>query len=130
MKIVHQVNLFHISLFLLTLYSPIIYSGVADTKHNLSVSGTGTIKAASEQQICIFCHTPHNATPIQPLWNRASSGSVYIPYSSTTVNASPGQPTGASMLCLSCHDGTIALGNVISKSSPIAMAGGITTMPT
>src|SRR5207253_719240 len=32
-------------------------------------------------------------------------------------------------LCLSCHDGTIALGNVLSRTSPIPMAGGITTMP-
>jgi DNA-binding MarR family transcriptional regulator len=40
------------------------------TKHNLSVSGPGPIKSTNEQQVCIFCHTPHNASPIQPLWNR------------------------------------------------------------
>ena len=129
MKIAGRFNLFQISLLLLTLYSSSLHSGVAATKHHLSVSGTGTIKASSEQQICVFCHTPHNAAPLQPLWNHASSGSVYTPYSSTTVNASPGQPTGASMLCLSCHDGTIALGNVLSKTNPITMAGGVTTMP-
>ena len=32
-------------------------------------------------------------------------------------------------MCLSCHDGTIALGDVLSRSSPIPFAGGITTMP-
>lgn len=129
MKILDQINLLHITLFLLALYSPALYSGVSDTKHNLSVTGPGTIKADSEQQICIFCHTPHSAAPVPPLWNRASSGSVYTPYTSSTAIASPGQPTGASMLCLSCHDGTIALGSVLSRSTDITMAGGITTMP-
>ncbi len=111
------------------LYSHSSYSAIASTKHNLSVSGTGNIRAATEQEICIFCHTPHNAAPMQPLWNRASSGSIYTPYTSSTIIGAPGQPTGASMLCLSCHDGTIALGSVLSRASTINMAGGITTMP-
>ena len=113
----------------LVFYSAGLTSAVVDTKHNLSVTGTGSVKASSEQEICIFCHTPHNAAPMQPLWNHASSGSVYTPYSSSTIVGSPGQPTGSSMLCLSCHDGTVALGNVLSRSTPIDMAGGVTTMP-
>ena len=96
---------------------------VADTKHNLSISGPGTLKASSESQICIFCHTPHNASAAAPLWNRRDPGSTYIPYSSTTAVANPGQPTGASILCLSCHDGTIALGDVLSRETPILMSG-------
>jgi len=131
MKSLNQFSLVSVilGLGLILLYSPSLYAGVASTKHNLSVTGPGSIKASSEQEICIFCHTPHNAAPMQPLWNRESSGSVYTPYSSTTIVSSPGQPTGASMLCLSCHDGTVALGNVVSRSSAIDMAGGITTMP-
>jgi len=115
---------------ILLLHSPVLLAGIASSKHNLSVTGPGTIKATSEQQICIFCHTPHNAAPMPPLWNRASTGNVYTPYSSSTIIGSPGQPTGASMLCLSCHDGTVALGSVLSRSKPIDMAGGVTTMPT
>ncbi len=114
---------------LLSLLGASVYANIASTKHNLSVSGTGNIKASGEQEICIFCHTPHNAAPMSPLWNRASSGSVYTPYNSTTIISSPGQPTGASMLCLSCHDGTIALGSVLSRSTDIIMDGGVTTMP-
>lgn len=105
------------------------HAGVATTKHNLSVSGPGTVKAATEGQICVFCHAPHNAAPSAPLWNRRSPGSTYIPYTSSTTLSNPGQPTGASLLCLSCHDGTIALGDVLSRTSQIAMAGGVTTMP-
>ncbi|MDH5614659.1 MAG: hypothetical protein OEY35_06475, partial [Gammaproteobacteria bacterium] len=105
-------------------------ASIVNSKHNLSVTGSGSVKADQESQICIFCHTPHNASPIAPLWNRPSSGASYTPYSSSTAIASPGQPTGASILCLSCHDGTIALGDILSKDTPITMSGGITTMPT
>ena len=104
-------------------------AGVKDTKHNLSTSGAGNIKASQESEICIFCHTPHNSKPNSPLWNRSQPGQSYTPYSSSTVQASPGQPTGASLLCLSCHDGTIALGKVLSRQSNITMQGGVTTMP-
>lgn len=98
-------------------------SEVSTTKHNLSVSGPGTVKAGSETQICIFCHTPHNASPSAPLWNRRNPGGSYIPYASSTAKANAGQPTGASLTCLSCHDGTIALGDVLSRATPISMAG-------
>ena len=105
-------------------------AAITTTKHNLSVSGTGTVKATSETQICIFCHTPHSAAPSTPLWNKRSSGSVYTPYTSSTAIAAPGQPNGSSILCLSCHDGTIALGEILSSSTRITMSGGVTTMPT
>lgn len=104
-------------------------AGVAATKHNLSISGPGTIKAATEAEICIFCHTPHNTAPSGALWNRRSPGSTYSQYTSSTLKGSPGQPTGASLMCLSCHDGTIALGDVLTRATPIAMSGGVTTMP-
>ena len=102
---------------------------IAVSPHNLSVGGPGAVRAAGENQICIFCHTPHNATPVQPLWNRALPVSSYKVYASNSLKAQPGQPTGASKLCLSCHDGTIALGSVNSRQQPIMMAAGITTLP-
>ncbi len=102
---------------------------IKNTVHNLSVSGPGTIVAESETEICVFCHTPHNARPVAPLWNREDPGTIYTLYNSSTIEASPGQPDGSSILCLSCHDGTIALGSVISRPQDIAMSGGVTTMP-
>ncbi|HSV15481.1 MAG TPA: cytochrome c3 family protein [Tepidisphaeraceae bacterium] len=106
-----------------------ITTSIRNTPHNLSASGPGTVKSTNEQQICIFCHTPHNATPIQPLWNRALPASAYRVYASNTLQAKPGQPTGSSKLCLSCHDGTIAVGSVNSRNQQIQMVGGITTLP-
>lgn len=104
-------------------------ASVLNSPHNLSAGGPGSVRATGEQQVCIFCHTPHNASPVQPLWNRSMSVTPYIPYTSNSLQARPGQPTGTSKLCLSCHDGTIALGSVVSRGQPIPMAGGMTTLP-
>ena len=114
----------------MTSFVDVANAAVKDTKHNLSTSGPGNIKASQESEICIFCHTPHNSKPNSPLWNRSQTGLSYTPYSSSTAQASPGQPTGASILCLSCHDGTIALGKVLSRQTDISMQGGVTTIPT
>ena len=107
------------------------------TRHNLSAETPGTptrtgtvpsrsVSATSEKQVCVFCHTPHLAQPtnLAPLWNRTFSTSTYITYKSTSMDAlAPGmtgneiagtldQPGGSSKLCLSCHDGTLAVGTV------------------
>jgi predicted CXXCH cytochrome family protein len=84
-------------------------SNIAATKHNLTVSGPGPIRVAGQTEVCKFCHTPHAANPIAPLWNRYDPGAYYKTYESSTLVAKVGQPTGSSRLCLSCHDGTIAL---------------------
>jgi len=97
------------------------------SKHNLSVSGPGSVRASAESEICVFCHTPHFATGDGPLWNHQMSAAIYKPYSSSTLKATVGQPTGASRLCLSCHDGTVALGMVHSRRNGIPM--NTTTMP-
>ncbi|MDX2119294.1 MAG: cytochrome c3 family protein [Planctomycetota bacterium] len=102
---------------------------VINSPHDLSAGSTARIRAASEDQVCIFCHTPHNASPAAPLWNRLLSPAAYSIYTSRALNAKPGQPTGSSKLCLSCHDGTIALGSVLSRGTPIQMSGGVIAMP-
>ncbi len=117
-------------------------SKVSETKHNLSTSSAdGNTKSGTESQICVFCHTPHgaNTTNVSPLWNRATSGATYNAYSSESLDARfvlasnwLGQPLGSSKLCLSCHDGTIALGNVVNApgagaGSAISVAGSTTT---
>ncbi|MDD2309230.1 MAG: cytochrome c3 family protein [Desulfuromonadaceae bacterium] len=91
---------------------------IVDSMHNLSISGPGAVKATTQTEICIFCHTPHNARPDIPyLWNRLDPAGAYTPYASTTLKAAVGQPTGTSRLCLSCHDGTIAPGAVLSQTA-------------
>ena len=98
---------------------------ISNTKHNFSALGPATlptqqqrvVSATSEVQICVFCHTPHAANTAQtPLWNRALSSANYTTYSSSSLDSTNGaplqQPNGVSKLCLSCHDGTMAIGAV------------------
>lgn len=102
---------------------------IINTVHNLSVTGPGDVRATLESEICIFCHTPHNSLPSSPLWNKDDPGYTYTLYHSSTAEAATGQPDGASILCLSCHDGTTALGSVLSRSGDIGFDGGVTTIP-
>jgi len=90
-------------------------SGMAQTLHNLTPTGPGVEDVSREtvtSGLCVFCHTPHNALATRALWNRALPSVTYTLYQSSTLQASPGQPTGTSRLCLSCHDGILALGSV------------------
>ena len=62
--------------------------------------------------MCVACHTPHNANGAvtqAPLWNHRLTTTTFTVYTSSTMNSAPGQPDGISKLCLSCHDGTVAL---------------------
>jgi hypothetical protein len=103
-------------------------SDIRNTKHNFSATVLpdlpGAAKrdafAATETQICAFCHTPHAATPEPrtPLWNRKLSSASYTTYNSSSLDAVDlRQPGGKSKLCLSCHDGTLAIGavNVLNR---------------
>lgn len=92
---------------------------IVNTAHNLSTSGTGNVKAITETDICKFCHMPHIENPTAPMWNRDDPGVAYTLYNSSTLEALPGQPDGTSIMCLSCHDGTIALGNIKSQTANI-----------
>ncbi len=102
---------------------------IVNTAHNLSVTSSAAIKATNEAEICVFCHMPHNSSPRKPLWNREDPGMTYTPYSSSTIHSSPGQPDGSAVLCLSCHDGTIALGSAISRTDDIQFESGVTVVP-
>lgn len=111
----------------LLLLAPVSYagSGVANTRHNLSAGGPGQVRSAVESEVCVFCHSAHVESAEGPLWNRATDGSVgYRPYESGTMTNRPGQPDGSTRMCLSCHDGTVALGAVGNRDLPIAMRGG------
>ncbi|MEW6003550.1 MAG: hypothetical protein AB1638_13015 [Nitrospirota bacterium] len=110
------------------LSSTLAIAGIKETKHNLSASGLFSVRAVEETQICIFCHTPHNSYPAQPLWNHELSAvQTYRSYWSETLQSysqaeSEAWPIdGYSKLCLSCHDGTVAVGAVYSRFEDILM---------
>ncbi|HET8540031.1 MAG TPA: cytochrome c3 family protein [Anaeromyxobacter sp.] len=110
---------------------------VRGTKHNLAASSGNAIRALGVDEVCVFCHTPHGAYQSRPVWNRDLSyqdgASLYALYGSTTLDSSVVRPTGASKLCLSCHDGTLAIGSLMNldavRNVTVPMQGGVTTMP-
>ena len=101
---------------------------ISGSAHDLRGTGTNT----GNNQICIYCHTPHNAdTSItdSPLWNHeVDTTTVYTVYD-TTIHSGwggdqmPTQPAGVSKLCLSCHDGTVAIDSYGNMSGTEMMAG-------
>ena len=88
---------------------------IVNSKHDFSSSGMGGNWGSTDvNEVCVFCHTPHNAQTVSggPLWNRAPLSKTFKTYAnagSGTLTATVGQPTGNTLLCLSCHDGSIAI---------------------
>jgi predicted CXXCH cytochrome family protein len=61
-------------------------------------------------EICKPCHTPHFAQDIGYLWAHTLSNQTYTLYDGTTSSAGGVDELDKySRMCLSCHDGTIAL---------------------
>src|SRR5574341_107052 len=93
---------------------------VAGSKHDLSSTGPGALRATGESNPCQFCHVSHRAGP--GLDNRPEPNASHRPYESSTMAVRPGAPSGASRICLSCHDGTIAVGT--TRTGTIELQGG------
>lgn len=113
------------ALFIFFISAGLSYGTVVGSKHDFSISGTSAFHSDNETEVCIFCHTPHNASAV-PLWNRTLDSNGYTPYSSPTLNANGGSlsaPTGISLLCMSCHDGVSAINVLVNYGTvnPIIM---------
>lgn len=88
----------------------------------------GTWFTPTNDEICIACHTPHNGDGTvdeAPLWNHEVTATVaFTLYSGSTLDATVGQPSAESKLCLSCHDGTVALDSYGGATGTEFIAGG------
>ena len=109
--------------------APQALAGISGTKHNLSTTSgqtnhmTGATTASQAAEICVFCHTPHGAATAgaarPPLWNKAlpTIDGTYTTYSSATSSTIDGTvdlSSSVSLACLSCHDGSQAMDNMIN----------------
>ena len=108
------------------------FSQIAGTAHDFSTESW----APTTNRGCGVCHTTHQSIPIisAPLWNHeATVVAGYTLYDSPTFdgNATITDPGASSRLCLSCHDGTVALENFGGNTSgtnfidPSARIGGV-----
>lgn len=108
--------------------------GIIDTRHNFS-TGTRDVAfndlsagVADYGEVCVYCHTPHGGQVTAPLWNREFTTQTFTMYNDPTGGSSDlnmtfaAQPTGVSMACLSCHDGTIGIDVIINVPNASAAA--------
>lgn len=105
-------------------------TGIYNTPHDLRPGKeAGTLYGADDylSRLCVWCHAPHHtlrpddapiANAYVPLWNRGISEEVFTPYDNGKDPTSgphklqadvSGGPGAVSRLCLSCHDGSIAV---------------------
>jgi hypothetical protein len=90
-------------------------TGIGGTAHDFS----GNTANGETSGACTYCHTPHQASQQNLLWNRTlaatnytwgagavtTGGTFYPTFQGTTYN-------GTTVKCLSCHDGSVAVGDV------------------
>lgn len=111
-----------LTLGIVVLFAQYSYGQIANSAHDFSTRNWN-----NTTELCIVCHTPHNAQtlPDAPLWNHELTTAVFTLYSSPTFDATDiGQPDASSKLCLSCHDGTVALENFGGKTDGTNFIGG------
>ena len=87
-------------------------TGIAGTDHDFSNIGNPATG------LCTFCHTPHKALSTLLLWNHKLSTNTFkwdvpattagTPFATFTGDTYKG-PTAK---CLSCHDGSVAVGDI------------------
>jgi predicted CXXCH cytochrome family protein len=80
-------------------------------EHNMSSKTPG-------RQVCVVCHTPHHAPSSPLLWNHKLSANSFSWSDWTQTSGGTKLPTniktwsGSTKLCLSCHDGSVAIGAI------------------
>jgi predicted CXXCH cytochrome family protein len=101
------------------LLSGAAFAQITSTPHNLTSTGPGPNKQDTTAQICVFCHTPHasNTGVSAPLWNKGTPATTYTTYSTANSSTIDGQVLtvgSVSAACLSCHDGSQAMDNLVN----------------
>lgn len=105
--------------------------GISGSPHDLTsvmtnaLYGTPSYAWNSRRGTCTPCHSAHNTADVQivPLWAHKNSTASFVPYGSPTLDAAVDQqPSGISLACLSCHDGSVALNEGISAKIGSATA--------
>lgn len=90
------------------------FAVITGSKHDMSSTGpSASYGRAGVDQICVYCHAPHNANNSQLIWNRNNTTATITPYDKS-VSGTLSYNTNAaihdtSLTCLGCHDGTIAV---------------------
>jgi predicted CXXCH cytochrome family protein len=120
-------------------------AGIKGGYHDLTFTGSGGFASYPVEEVCVFCHAPHNTNMDQTygsdptagsgggtlngkfLWNRriplATAFQVYTSSSLNPSTLTQGGPGTLSLLCLSCHDGIGAMNVLLSYPDNIPIDG-------
>ena len=112
---------FFLGIGIVTLLSSSLTASILRTKHDL-----GTGNGGDNSEVCVYCHTPHGSNTDYvgaPLWNKPTTNTSFTMYGASAEGV-PGKtiagtntdaaPTGATLACLSCHDGVSAINSVVN----------------
>ncbi len=112
-------------------------SGIVDSKHDMTayIDSHGGVSDA-QQRVCAYCHTPHHALEdldydYLPLWSHELTQEVFIDYDSPTYDGANYMAlnnffdslTGPSRLCMSCHDGAVAIDSYYGATGVVPGGG-------
>ena len=91
--------------------------GLIGSDHDFA-SGTGSHTASQTVGLCTFCHTPHKSQSTLLLWNHTLSTNTFTwdvaktTAGTTFPSIAGGTYKGPTAKCLSCHDGSVAIGDI------------------
>jgi hypothetical protein len=106
-----------------------VLAGISGSKHDFGQFGW------AKNEICLPCHTPHGAIVRDsngqlvggPLWNHTLSSvqtyDLYLDWQTGTIES--GNVDSNSRLCLSCHDGTVAVDSFGGGAGTQQLTGGL-----
>jgi len=111
-----------VALAIIGLSASMSFAGISGSKHDFGPYGW------SKHEICKPCHTPHAAIMkdaagvdiAAPLWNHTLSQATY-----TLFDNVAGDVDQNSKVCLSCHDGTVAVDSFGGGAGTQQLTGGL-----
>ena len=105
-------------------------TGIVGSKHDMNVVPGAT--PDPQNRVCAFCHTPHHAlddasADYLPLWSHELTSLTFTDYDSITFDGGGHKAadtlTGPSRLCMSCHDGAVAVDQHYGQPGGLVRSG-------
>jgi predicted CXXCH cytochrome family protein len=103
------------------------FPNLVDTRHDLAIYLPSASHDRDDNPQCVFCHAPRSHSLSLGSWIDDQPENILVyPYERPPEESPPGKPDGSSLVCLGCHDGTIALGDIVSRTESAEAARGET----
>ena len=102
------------------------FPNLLDSRHDLPVYLVPSTSDRESDARCVFCHLPRGRSLARGVWTEDEPDSLFIyPYDRPHVVQVTGKPDGSTLICLGCHDGTIAFGDNLNRAQSSATSAGL-----